>query len=175
MGSWGLGKALQPALNDVVEICMGHYIWCLASAQATTGSVPGCFVSFSVLHPMRGVASTFHLLKKRLGRPDLMGFVDALSSHIWLVKHFAAARLDGMRMSGICRLDLLVSNGLEGSVCRSKLFFGASPNSTIKGRLEVESPAVFEGVAIQSLAQGRVSGQGQCAHALRHGQWGSVV
>jgi hypothetical protein len=50
LGSWGLGEALKSVLCAVVKICKRHYIWCLASAQATTGSVPGSFVSFLELH-----------------------------------------------------------------------------------------------------------------------------
>jgi hypothetical protein len=50
LGSWGLNQALKPVLGAIVRICNGHYIWCLASAQATTGSVPGSFVSFLELH-----------------------------------------------------------------------------------------------------------------------------
>jgi len=43
LGSWGLNQALKAVLGAIVKICNGHYIWCLASAQATTGSVPACF------------------------------------------------------------------------------------------------------------------------------------
>jgi hypothetical protein len=50
MGSWGLGAALKSVLCAVVKICKRHYIWCLTSAQATTGSVPGSFDSLMALH-----------------------------------------------------------------------------------------------------------------------------
>jgi hypothetical protein len=50
MGSGGLGEALKSVLCSIVKICKRHYIWCLASAQATTGSVPGSFVTLLALH-----------------------------------------------------------------------------------------------------------------------------
>ena len=50
MRSVGLGAALKSVLFTVVKICKRHYIWCLTSAQATTGSVPGSFDSFLELH-----------------------------------------------------------------------------------------------------------------------------
>ncbi len=87
-----LNKAIELASRLIVRICNGHYIWCLASAQATTGSVPVCFVTllergqinlyFSI------PAAIFHFLKKGLGRLGFPGFGTADSGPVRPAKQF---------------------------------------------------------------------------------------
>jgi hypothetical protein len=86
-------KTLEPAPCLIVKICKGHYIWCLPSAQATTGSVPACFVGLLGSGPKNPCASVgdtiFHWLKKSPGRLVLTGFHVADSGLMRLAKQFS--------------------------------------------------------------------------------------
>jgi hypothetical protein len=87
-----LGKAFEQASCLIVRICKGHYIWCLASAQATTGSVPVCFAGLldrGQINPgfSLGIVA-FHLLKKGPGRHGFWGFRMADSGPMRPAEHF---------------------------------------------------------------------------------------
>jgi hypothetical protein len=85
-------KAHELASCLIVRICKGHYIWCLASAQATTGSVPVCFVSLFGSGQINScpsvAAAVFLFLKKSPGRLVFKAFQVADSGLMRLAKSF---------------------------------------------------------------------------------------
>lgn len=85
-------EGLKKVQISSVRICKGHYIWCLASAQATTGSVPVCFAGLldrGQINPgfSLGIVA-FHLLKKGPGRLGFWGFRMADSGPMRPAEHF---------------------------------------------------------------------------------------